>query len=257
MPVIDWLQYDGLTFIVLPRWGDCVVAFCDLTAEQLLLYANTLLEGLVFLHENRIAHRDIALQNTVANVIGRDSTMSNKDAAILLHPSVARFAYIDFDAAVMLPMDTVIEDVVMTREMRIGISYLGLKKCLANPFKDDILVLLRTLQTYTRVLEEEIPQIGLFFDTYLKGLSPPPVGVVFDAFRKLRSELTTEQLGYVPKERLWKTEAQRLRDKLRLEKLMAKLKQGQRHGMVVGDAQKTSMRMVDASSNTATENVNG
>lgn len=55
------------------------------------------------------------------------------------------------------------------------------------------------------VLEPEIPEVGLFFDQYLADLSAPPsAAVVLDAFRKLRSNLTAEQLSYVPKRTVWK-----------------------------------------------------
>ncbi|KAH6909578.1 other/AgaK1 protein kinase [Coprinopsis sp. MPI-PUGE-AT-0042] len=197
VPVIDWLEYSGLKFVVSPRWGDPLIGMVQLSTEQLLHYGDTLLEGLAFLHENRIAHRDVAIRNTVLDIIAGHRF---DEGAALLDPSVARFAFIDFDASAILPMGTPIDNVMMEREMRIGIGRLGLPEGKSNPFKDDVVVLLHTLQTYTRVLEAEIPEIGLFFDKYLADLAAPPsAAVVLAAFRKLRSSLTREQLNHIPK----------------------------------------------------------
>jgi hypothetical protein len=74
-----------------------------------------------------------------------------EDGAGYLDPSAARFAYIDFDTSVVLPMDTDIDGVLMEREMRIGVITLRLPECEANPFEDDVVVLLAMLQRYTRV----------------------------------------------------------------------------------------------------------
>ncbi|KAH6918681.1 hypothetical protein BKA70DRAFT_1247920 [Coprinopsis sp. MPI-PUGE-AT-0042] len=46
--------------------------------------------------------------------------------------------------------------------MRVGVCRLRLPEGKASPFNDDVVVLLDTLQQYTRVLEGEIPQIGPF-----------------------------------------------------------------------------------------------
>ncbi|KAH6900831.1 other/AgaK1 protein kinase [Coprinopsis sp. MPI-PUGE-AT-0042] len=202
VPVIDWIEYSGLIFIVSPRWGDPIIGMVPLSADQLLHYADTLLEGLVFLHENRVAHRDIHVGNTVLDII---TGYHRRDALPLLHPSLSRFAYIDFDASVVLPIDTAIDSVLMEREMRLGVGWLRLPQAKSNPFNDDVVVLLHALQTYTRVLESEIPEIGLFFDKYLGDLvAPPSAAVVLAAFRNLRSTLTREQLDHVPKRTVWK-----------------------------------------------------
>jgi hypothetical protein len=49
-------------------------------------------------------------------------------------------------------MAAAVEDVVVEREMRRGVGMLRLPPGKANPFNDDVLVLLNTLQSYTRVL---------------------------------------------------------------------------------------------------------
>ncbi|KAH6900833.1 other/AgaK1 protein kinase [Coprinopsis sp. MPI-PUGE-AT-0042] len=200
VPVVDWIEYSGLTFIVSPRWGDPIIGMVSLSADQLLHYADTLLE----------ARRAYSLSSTYSYhfTLGARHHLWPKpqDGAACLCPAVSRFAYIDFDASVMLPMDTALDSVLMEREMRIGIAYLGLPGGKVNPFNDDIVVLLNTLQTYTRVLEAGIPEIGLFFDKYLADLSAPPsAAMVLAAFRKLRTTLTREQLEHVPKNRLWET----------------------------------------------------
>lgn len=230
MPVLSWLEYSGLTFLVFPRWGDPLIGTCYFRAEQILLYADTLLEGLTFLHENRIAHRDIDPRNTVANVLSGAPRLNDAEAFKLLHLSVARFAYIDFDAAVIFPMDAAIEEVVLEREMCLGVCDLRLPRGPSNPFNDDVVVLLSVLQRCTRVLEDEIPQFGPLFDGYLKDLSPPPAAVVLEAFRRLCSGLTQGQLDHVPKKRVWKSAAQQLRDELRRQKAREQREQRKQGG---------------------------
>lgn len=73
------------------------------------------------------------------------------DGVAFVNASVARFAYIDFDASVVLPVGTALDSVSMEREMRVGVDTLGLPEGECNPFKDDVVVLLHTLQRFVRV----------------------------------------------------------------------------------------------------------
>lgn len=164
LPVLDWLDYSGLTFVVLPRWGNTLVGGNCLRAEQVLRFGEIALETLAFLHEKRIAHRDIHLRNTVGNIMTGSCSMKKADTC-KLNLAAERFALIDFDASILLPLDGDISQVVLKREYRIQTSCAGLGEgLLANPFEDDVFVLLFTLQSYTRVFEGDIPQIGVFFD---------------------------------------------------------------------------------------------
>ena len=77
--------------------------------------------------------------------------MKNADAC-KLNLAAERFALIDFDASILLPVDGDISQVVLRREYRVQTSRAGLGEgLLANPFEDDVFVLLFTLQSYTRV----------------------------------------------------------------------------------------------------------
>ncbi|KAG2004480.1 other/AgaK1 protein kinase [Coprinopsis cinerea AmutBmut pab1-1] len=192
-------------FVVTPRWGYSFVGLPFTTAEQLFILADQLLEGLVFLHEKRIAHRDIAPQNTVLNSLFERGT--RHDPNDIRGPSNARYAFIDFDASSIFPMETDIQTVVQDREMRIGAHILDLEEGKSNPFTDDVLILVDTLQYPVRVLERAIPEIGPFFDEILKNKAGPNFRItavsVLEELRRIRSKLTQEQLNQLPEGRLW------------------------------------------------------
>lgn len=207
LPVLAWLQNSGLTFVVLPRWGEPAVGLRCLRAEQLLQYAETVLECLLFLHENRIAHRDIHFGNIVWNVMTGHHLMASADV-IRLDLDAVRFAIIDFDSSISFPMSAQIDSVVLEREMRAELMKLGLPKEAANPFHDDVFVTLNVLQRHVRVLESELPEVGVFFDNHLKEYPPPPASEVLNAFRKAISGISEAQLVHVPKLLVWFSEAE-------------------------------------------------
>ncbi|KAH6900834.1 hypothetical protein BKA70DRAFT_1437066 [Coprinopsis sp. MPI-PUGE-AT-0042] len=176
VPVIDWLEYSGLNL-----WGDPLIGMVQLSTEQLLHYGDTLLEGLALSFTRTGLPIATSLSGTQYSTLSLVTRFD--EGAALLDPSVARFAFIDFDASAILPM---------------GWVYLRARVTLSKTMS----LFAPTLQTYTRVLEAEIPEIGLFFDKYLADLAAPPsAAVVLAAFRKLRSSLTREQLNHIPKER--------------------------------------------------------
>ena len=66
-------------------------------------------------------------------------------------PAEMRFALIDFDAAAIFPMNTDIDKALVQREMRLETVRFGLGEGLANPFQDDVVILVFVIQRYIRV----------------------------------------------------------------------------------------------------------
>ncbi|KAH6905390.1 hypothetical protein BKA70DRAFT_1292956 [Coprinopsis sp. MPI-PUGE-AT-0042] len=98
--------------------------------------------------KTRLIHQDTGIHNTVIDLLHEDR-FENKTFQGVLDSSNTQYAIIDFDASAIFPMDgTDIKAVVCEREMRIGVARLGFPPVLCNPFEDDVLVLMDTLQSY-------------------------------------------------------------------------------------------------------------
>ncbi|KAF6753293.1 other/AgaK1 protein kinase [Ephemerocybe angulata] len=203
LPILKYLTFDGLVFAVMPRWAP--VAFSARAraskVAELVHLAEVFYEGMEFLHENRIAHRDHYPGNAVLNALTDDG----KGLGLRV-PGEVRYAYIDFGAALVLPMETDIDTVLVDREMRIGSIGLGLKPGVCNPFKDDVLLLTRMIQSTVRVIENVVPEIGAFFDNILQGdyASCPSATEALIRFRKLQSNLSQGQLDMPPSGIFWR-----------------------------------------------------
>ncbi|EAU85342.2 other/AgaK1 protein kinase [Coprinopsis cinerea okayama7 len=205
LPTLGYIEHEAVVFAVMPRWGPSFVGLRFCTVGQLFHLADVLFEGLVFLHENRIAHRDIACQNTVMNVLYQEFRYHGPDAHLLRNPPEVRYAYIDFGASLIFPMDTDIDTVILERESCMGFDYLGIAGGRANPFKDDVLVLAHTLQNWVRVIEDVVPEIGPYFDNILSDFNDPPsAAVCLERLRELKKRVSDDVLKSAPQAMLWK-----------------------------------------------------
>ncbi|KAJ2924350.1 hypothetical protein H1R20_g12738, partial [Candolleomyces eurysporus] len=150
LPVLDYFSFNGLVFVVLPRWGADAFSIRDpfKSISEMFDIAEVFFEGLEFLHEKRIAHGDIAENNVVINKIGRYELKIPNTRA----PDVVKYAFIDFDASVIFPEDTDVTKVRVPRGDRLPLHALGLLPGeLCNPFEEDVKCLTNTLQEWTRV----------------------------------------------------------------------------------------------------------
>ncbi|KIY68195.1 hypothetical protein CYLTODRAFT_443535 [Cylindrobasidium torrendii FP15055 ss-10] len=95
IPILEWIEAFGHTFIVMPRWGDCTRADV-VTVGELVRYFHDLTETVAFLHSRGISHGDIG-----ANVVMDAQTGHNHWAPKLagLRGPECRYALIDFGCA--------------------------------------------------------------------------------------------------------------------------------------------------------------
>lgn len=107
-----------------------------------------LVQGLQFLHNNRISHRDICDGNAVMNVLLGSGDYGVPD---MRRRGSVRHAYIDWDAASIFPEDIDIQSVEINRIMRHPEVALGLQAGMCNPFKHDVRCLSNMLQKWVRV----------------------------------------------------------------------------------------------------------
>ncbi|KAM5542890.1 hypothetical protein V8D89_003274 [Ganoderma adspersum] len=93
-------------------WGAnfCIQDMQDV--RQVLTFIKCLLEGLSFLHANRIAHRDICDFNMVVSCYrpDRDHEKFGDDMRDLRRGDDVRYALMDYDQSIQLPLDVSVKD---------------------------------------------------------------------------------------------------------------------------------------------------
>ncbi|KAG6829196.1 hypothetical protein H0H92_005397 [Tricholoma furcatifolium] len=217
IPVIEFITFDDLVFVVMPRWPPAFIHDFGTTIELMQMTEHILevsfdaiflirvlshiSKAFEFLHENRIAHSDFLPQNCGSNVLAdvRAYYLPN-----LRKPGEIRYALYDFGASYLLPSDT---DVNTAMIMPIYLNEEPGKHQhpLFNPFRHDIRRIGGVMGSYVRVLEKEIPAIGPFFDSLMSEdpTKQPSASQALLEFRKISSSLTTEQLNAEVTGRYW------------------------------------------------------
>ncbi|PPQ79174.1 hypothetical protein CVT24_012888 [Panaeolus cyanescens] len=197
IPVLEYLEFDGLTFIVMPRW-DSPSSNDYATAEEVLNMAECIFDAVDFLHEHRIVHRDLEFQNVGLNVvIGKQRyPKGNHD------PKEAMYAIIDFGFSLIYPYETHLEEATTT--LRYGCEFED-ENPPRNPFTLETYYAAKMIQHSARIVEKFIPEIGPFFDDILNAeeANRPFAREVLQRFRQLKSSLTTDQLKMPLEDRYW------------------------------------------------------
>ncbi|KAF5332771.1 hypothetical protein D9611_005297 [Ephemerocybe angulata] len=203
LPVLKYLRFDGMVFIVMPRWGSGPFSpFARFsTISELFDLVETFYEGLEFLHEKCIAHRDIFRTNLVMNILGYVDTPRFNMRKL----GEVKYAFIDFETCLMFPEDSDLDAVSVEREMRTQVERLGLKPGMCNPFKDDVLCLALEAQVMLRVAEHSLPEVGQFFDWIwaCDYEDTPSATAVLQRLRQLRGSLSEDQLKQSPAGQFW------------------------------------------------------
>ncbi|KAI0743609.1 hypothetical protein C8Q80DRAFT_1220561 [Daedaleopsis nitida] len=108
LPPVDILDTPhNYSIVTMPMWGD-YIEFKDMsTVGEVLRFMQCLLDGLVFLHSRRIAHRDICDFNIVANCyrLDRDRGRLAQDLCQHRASNVVFYALMDYDQSIQLPND--------------------------------------------------------------------------------------------------------------------------------------------------------
>ncbi|KAJ3538566.1 hypothetical protein NMY22_g5109 [Coprinellus aureogranulatus] len=213
IPILNTLTVEGLVFVVMPRWHP--LSFhpwirAD-SVSELFDIAEMHYEGLQFMHEKRVAHRDICPPNCVMNLLCREG----RTRYGLRKRGEVHYAFIDFDASMAFPEDTDLDTVTVERlsERRPALS-LHLEPGPCNPFKDDVLNLTDTLENFVRVAQPIVPEIGTFFDNILKGDYDrcPSAAEALKTLRELRANVSEAQLNAAPKGNVYNSRNGRITD---------------------------------------------
>ncbi|KAG6829188.1 hypothetical protein H0H92_005388 [Tricholoma furcatifolium] len=185
----------------MPRWPTAFNHDFGMAIELIQMTEHILEKAFEFLHENRIAHNDFLEQNCGYNILAdvRACYLPN-----LRKPGDIRYALYDFGASYLLPPGT---DVNTAMIMPIYLNEEPGKHQhpLYNPFRHDIRRVGDIMGRYVRVLENEIPALGPFFDSLMSEdpAKQPSASQALLEFREISSSLTTEQLHAEVRGRFW------------------------------------------------------
>ncbi|OBZ76979.1 putative sulfite reductase [NADPH] flavoprotein component [Grifola frondosa] len=101
------------SFVVMPMWGDRMELEGIRTVKEIVDFMTDLLRGLAFLHEQRIAHRDIAQSNVMVNYYSALHYRESGRLLLLLEKhrssSQARYCLFDFNLSKQFPLGRQIE----------------------------------------------------------------------------------------------------------------------------------------------------
>ncbi|KAH9895154.1 hypothetical protein C8Q73DRAFT_644869 [Cubamyces lactineus] len=100
------------TFVAMPMWGTMTKITDFNTVREIVAYIRCTLTGLAFLHDHRIAHRDIHEWNIMVNWYCRHDRLDSCTQRLHDHysSSSVSYAFIDFDGALQLPPTTSLKD---------------------------------------------------------------------------------------------------------------------------------------------------
>ncbi|KAG6819160.1 hypothetical protein H0H93_014774 [Arthromyces matolae] len=111
LPVLDILACEGHWLAITPRWGDHPNQPFFKNIKQLYHFFRCILKGLSFLHEHRISHGDIRLENILVNhAESWNNDRLNERRQLLCDEGKLVYALFDFSHAHMFPRNISMEE---------------------------------------------------------------------------------------------------------------------------------------------------
>ncbi|ETW78624.1 hypothetical protein HETIRDRAFT_419877 [Heterobasidion irregulare TC 32-1] len=208
VPVLEFLEFHDWHFVVMP--------FCDQCDELPFLnvsegfdFADQILAGLTFLHENRIAHLDISCDNILINhhgTVPQTKTWTTPSEPIYkIWPPPewrstfpARYLFMDFGYSQYFEKDMSLDKCRAepfpqgrkhrAPEMRRATNY--------NPFAADVYATARTLYGWLKDAADETPSLLILLRdmTSQNPSRRPTAKMALERFRALRSTIPDEKL---------------------------------------------------------------
>ncbi|KAF7306464.1 hypothetical protein MIND_00437600 [Mycena indigotica] len=206
VPNLDLIPFDNHWLLVMPRWGaayGCNAWFASV--KCLLDFVEESLEGVVFLHQHRIVHRDLASHNQFVNHVspsGASISSQPENRLRLQSENFLRYGWLDFGYSVALPEDVALEDCRFPWEASFAGAYdvppdLWQGEYLYNPFAFDVGTLGIFFCTHFQHLTPQIHLLAPLLD----GMTHPNIGSrltaqkALELLRQLRDRLTKKQLA--------------------------------------------------------------
>ncbi|KAF7763828.1 hypothetical protein Agabi119p4_8365 [Agaricus bisporus var. burnettii] len=184
IPVIEFIEFDRQTFVVMPRWSG--IADSDFsTVGEVVRYTRIFFEALTFLHENNITHRDITLQNMSMDVLM--PSLRHPQYYTGYHGPQRRYAFIDLEGAELPTAD--------------GAPSPGFEECRRR----DIVWLAHALEIHLRCIKHVVPRIDEFLATMSRDQweNLPAATTVLSHFDEICCHLSSEELNIPLKAYRW------------------------------------------------------
>lgn len=151
IPILDRIELvDGTAFVVMPKWSDGAVPFWTLL--DVFNHFEECLKGLIFMHEHRVAHLDIYLENIVMNYEGLARFKFAPGPFRSLFD--ARYAYIDFGSSKLFPKELELSSCTTTGNIAAFQAPEQSETIPYNPFSVDVYQLGKTFFEY---FKEDMP----------------------------------------------------------------------------------------------------
>ncbi|KAF9478085.1 hypothetical protein BDN70DRAFT_68212 [Pholiota conissans] len=194
IPVIEFVQFQQYTFVIMPRWyGGLWLDFG--TVDELMWFAQSMLEAFDFLHEYHIVHFDFLDQNLGVNVLADANALQPKG---LLDRSVTRYALFDFGNSKQYSSDISIDRIQDTRFFGFELRGYPIPDEPYNPFQVEMLSVGDVLQRRVRHIENIVPELGPFFDAMMDADPKKRLTArqALNSFNKMYSNLSESQLNH-------------------------------------------------------------
>ncbi|CAA7269504.1 unnamed protein product [Cyclocybe aegerita] len=205
IPVLRLLPYEENWLAVMPRWGSNPSAPWFATCSEVLDAIHGYLQGLAFLHEHRIFHRDLDFPNLFVNhFCCPECSHDNTFRHALRKQGRAKYAIADFNLSMMLEPGTSLRDYRLPVSDAYGVHEKPHEVHYAqpdfNPFAYDVGALGIQFRYEYGHLSSEIPILA----PLLGGMTTYDIEKRFTAAAALaflddnRKHLSEEQLSAVP-----------------------------------------------------------
>ncbi|KAF8885115.1 hypothetical protein CPB85DRAFT_1566945 [Mucidula mucida] len=181
IPVLDYINFNGQVFVVMPRWNGATAADFAKVGE-LVRYGRAFMEAVAFLHEHNISHGDMLLQNIMTDALIPEAKKTTDPLFAGVRGPKRRYALIDFETAI----------VDYSPELLAG-------------FKKDVRDLASALEFNLRCIQDVIPDIGPLFDSMKDSASPtqPSAATALSRYEEICSSLSAEDLELDVRGMLW------------------------------------------------------
>ncbi|KAF8881724.1 hypothetical protein CPB85DRAFT_417608 [Mucidula mucida] len=181
IPVLDYVNFNGQMFVVMPRWNGATAADFAKVGE-LARYGRAFLEAVAFLHEHNISHGDILLQNVMTDALIPKAKKTTDPRIAGVRGPKRQYALIDFETAI----------VDYSPELLAG-------------FKKDVRDLASALEFNLRCIQDVIPDIGPLFDSMKEFDSPaqPSAATALSRYEEICGSLSAEDLELEVPGRYW------------------------------------------------------
>ncbi|KAF8891982.1 hypothetical protein CPB85DRAFT_1440922 [Mucidula mucida] len=209
IPVLDYLEFNGQVFAVMPRQGWNAAIWADFaTVGEVVRYGQAFFEAIAFLHEHYIAHGDTIGQNFVMDVM----VPKPKEFGVLyagVRGPERKYAFIDFETATLpvLSSDSSSSDKPSHQTYSPAPEF-------AIASKHEVARLARNLEFHLRCIEDVVPDLGTLLELMKDCDSPdqPTAAAALSRYEEICNLLSTDDMHREVEAIWWEEDRIKYRD---------------------------------------------